>query len=344
MIYLRSESYANEYRVALVPDDIAKLVSKGYTVVVESAPSTRIFPDSAYSSVGALVTTEKWYSYGFAQGLFAPGTGQFIIGLKQLEGLDKLCSHTHIYFSHSYKGQKESEEVLSAFFRGGSILYDLEYFRKPDGSRTLAFGKYAGMVGAALGLLQTYRRKSRLGDICNLKPWKSFEDMMGEVRGRNIDSKILIIGNGRCSNGVQTVLKDVGCDFDVVGREGVKNIYEYDSVFNCIALSVESTSVWMRKGDETLKDILVVDISCDYTKPNNPFAIYSEGTTAEKPVLHVSEHISVIAIDNLPSLLPSESSVEFSGLLTDLLLRYGDACWRDNLAVYKQQISQILPV
>lgn len=341
MIYLRSESYANEYRVALVPDDIAKLVSKGFSVVVESsAPAPRIFPDSAYSSAGALVTTEKWYSYGFAQGLFAPGTGQFVIGLKELDGLDKLSSHTHIYFSHSYKGQKGAEEVLSAFFRGGSILYDLEYFRNPDGSRVLAFGKYAGMVGAALGLLQMKRKE----DICNLKPWKSLDDMMGEVGVSHNDSKILIIGNGRCSSGVQTVLKDVGCDFDVVGREGVENIYEYDIVFNCIALSVESTDVWMRKGDTILKDILVVDISCDYMKPNNPLAIYSEGTSMETPVLHVTDRISVIAIDNLPSLLPVEASVEFSGLLTGLLLRYGDRCWKDNLAVYKQQISRFFPL
>jgi saccharopine dehydrogenase (NAD+, L-lysine-forming) len=73
-----------------------------------------------------------------------------------------------------------------------------------------------------------------------------------------------------------------------------------------------------------------VDISCDYSKLNNPIQLYSAATTWKKPVYKPSEHISIIAIENLPSLLPRESSIHFSKQLTRLLLENDEDIWQSN--------------
>ena len=67
---------------------------------------------------------------------------------------------------------------------------------------------------------------------------------------------------------------------------------------------------------------VVGDISCDPDSSFNPIPIYSSATNWEHPVIRVSDSnkLDVMAIDNLPSLLPYESSIDFSRQLIPLLL------------------------
>jgi len=311
IIYLRSETYPNETRSALVPEDITRLISSGFKVYVEE--SNRIFPDSDFEKAGAILTKEPWYSQ----------PSDLIIGLKELSNLDKLNHHTHIYFSHSFKGQKGSQEILDAFYKSNSRLYDLEYFCR-GGKRVLAFGFYAGLAGAVLGLRQHYNSVMGLPDLSDLKPWDSMNEMLEFCKHAN--PRIGIIGNGRCSAGVQHILKIAGLPFDLLNREDPITL-SYDIFFNCILLSEDYDKVWIN--DSHTKNLLIVDISCDYTKKNNPIPIYKNGTTWSHPVLRVSDHVSVIAIDNLPSLLPADSSREFSRDLTALLLNLEDPAWAE---------------
>lgn len=321
LIYLRAETYANETRSPLSPDDVKLLIANGFRVWIQSSV-TRVFANSEFEDVGATITELKWY---------AMGSDVLIVGLKELPNLDKLQNHTHIYFSHSYRGQINGPIILDAFSKSDSILYDLEYFLNSDGTRALAFGFYAGLVGGVLGLRQNYNRKMGLGDICDLKPWDSLEDMMDFPRDSS-PPRCAIIGNGRTSQGVQHVLRGCAILHEVIRRGAIVNAYDYDIIFNCINLEEAHEGAWVEPGHT--KDLLIVDISCDYTKPNNPFPIYKEATTWSRPVFHYSDAVSIIAIDNLPSLLPRDSSAHFSKLLTGLLLQFGNASWIRNLAAF----------
>lgn len=314
-IYLRAETYQNECRSPLAPEDVSKLIKNGFTVLVEKS-NKRVFSDSEYKNAGAVLTSDTWFQQG-------PCT--LIVGLKELANLDKLQNHTHIYFSHSFKKQKESKYIIDAFKKTESTIYDLEYFRKSNGTRSLAFGFYAGLVGAILGLKQLYNRNNKLDDIENLQPWSSIDKMYEFC----IVSPcfIAVIGNGRCSKGVQQVLQRFNINYDLIDKEQTVVPYNYDIIFNCITLDETYNKVWLSPEYTHKKPLLVVDISCDYTKHNNPIKIYSEATNWIKPVFNYNKYISVIAIENLPSLLPRESSTEFSHLLTDLILNYGNCEW-----------------
>jgi saccharopine dehydrogenase (NAD+, L-lysine-forming) len=327
IIYLRAETYKNEYRVPLVPDDIKTLISHGHTIHVESSSRYRIFADSDYALIGAKITESPWWEQS---------SDTLIIGLKALDNLDKLNKHTHVYFSHSYRGQTNAKTILSAFAQSGSILYDLEYFHTPAGKRVLAFGLYAGQVGAILGLTQHYNRSHEKADIQDLKPWLSRGEMLESCKPA--EPRILIIGGGRCAQGVKDILDEKCISYTQIDKDVFPNISAYDIVFNCILLDPRYNNVWIKSTDIITKPLLIVDISCDYSKLNNPIAIYKEGTTFEAPVFNYNQYISIIAIDNLPSLLPRDSSSEFSNRLSDLLLSYDDSCWKANLATYYDKI------
>ena len=68
---------------------------------------------------------------------------------------------------------------------------------------------------------------------------------------------------------------------------------------------------------------IIADISCE-TSGYNPLPIYHSVTTHDKPThqININNHgLDILAIDNLPSLLPSESSTDFSAQLLPYLLQ-----------------------
>ena len=64
------------------------------------------------------------------------------------------------------------------------------------------------------------------------------------------------------------------------------------------------------------------DIACDPDSDYNPVPVYDRATTWEAPALRVAEAppLDIMAIDNLPSLLPLESAQDFAAQLLPSLL------------------------
>jgi alanine dehydrogenase len=336
-IYIRSETLLNEHRTPIVPKDIIRLLSN-YSVYIESSDQ-RIFSDKEY--IGCIVTTEKWYSP-----IINNNTPLLIIGLKELKDMDKLDNHSHIYFSHSFKAQSNSESIINSFKSSKSTLYDLEYFTDINGKRLLTFSYFAGIAGGMLGILQYYSKRN----ISHLTSWKSFEEMLDCMSPylEDLDEykpNVLIIGNGLSASGVKSILKTFDISFDVIGRKESNATYsKYDIVYNCIKLDEGSTQSFF--DEENVKDIsqplLIVDISCDAGKKNNPISIYDKDTTWENPVFTYpkNNNINIIAISNLPSLLPKESSEHFSEKLTDLLLDPKNIGWINSIRAYESAANK----
>ena len=327
-IYLRNEQSINEKRTPIVPSDIKKLINEGYLIYVQSS-THRIYTDEEYQNEGAIITNEPWYLRKFNNFL--------IIGLKELDYLNMLNNHIHLYFSHSYQNQTGSKEILTSFVNSNSILYDFEYLLDEKNNRLITFGYYAGVCGCVLGLMQ-YIKKINDKNIKNLNYWENEKQMYDEINTiNNIFSDIVssepvlptigIIGpNGNTGSGVVEVLQRYNIPFDKIYRKK-NNLLQYDILFNCIKLNNGSKEIWFDK--KTLeennilgKKIIIVDISCDYSKKNNPINIYNTPTTWENPVHNINIDdifFDIIAIDNLPSLLPFESSNYFSNKLYELL-------------------------
>ncbi len=334
-IFLRKEVYPNEFRCPIVPNDVKNLKANGFEVIVQSS-NLRCFSDLEFEQAGATITDKHW--------MYWPNS--LIIGLKELDNIEKLNSHTHIYFSHTFKNQTGSKIILDLFAKSKSNLYDLEYFVDSNGKRLLAFGFYAGFIGAGLGLLQ-YGKKIIGQKISELNCWKSSQELISQIQTLNIpsDLKICIIGSsGRCGTGAKALLNKIGLDYVELQTQDLKlNLESYDIVINCINLT-KNIGTWYDSSTHFNKHTVIVDVSCDYTNPNNPIKIYDNKTTWKEPVFTYNEFVDIIAIDNLPSLLPYESSTEFSGLLTNLLTQYEqdqNKYWENNLQTFKKIILSL---
>ena len=153
--------------------------------------------------------------------------------------------------------------------------------------------------------------------------------------------KVAVIGSdGRCGSGVKKILDTLGINYTPFTKsDRIERLEEYDIVYKCIILDVSYSHIWFDKATHFTKPIVIVDISCDYSKKNNPIKLYSEATTWNQPVFKYNDFVDIIAIDNLPSMLPKESSDEFSDLCTKLLLSFGTEIWIKCLEKFKVAIE-----
>jgi saccharopine dehydrogenase (NAD+, L-lysine-forming) len=339
ILYIRSETIKNEHRTPIVPKDIPLLLSYGYTVYIESAHS-RIYNDSEYSYNGAIVTEKKWWDSLFQNA--------YILGLKEVADIDKLDSHTHVYFSHSYKGQTHAKQLLETFAKNQGTLYDLEYFLDDGNNRVVSFGFYAGVAGCYLGLLQYLHKSTSRKNIPSLHIETFQRDTINAIfdkkRSPLASLHIAIVGGGgNCGKGVISILQTLGAHYDVFGKTSDKStLNTYDIVFNCIKLDPDSNEVWFSNTTEFRTPLLIVDISCDPSQSNNPISIYKEETTWETPVLSYNEFVDIIAISNLPSLLPKESSDYFSSHCVELFADTGSSTWVKNKSIYLKHIEPFI--
>ena len=98
---------------------------------------------------------------------------------------------------------------------------------------------------------------------------------------------------------------------------------------------------------ESQRKLTVIgDIACDPDSDYNPIPIYSAPTTWRKPGLNISSHppLDVMAIDNLPSLLPKESSIDFAEQLFPYLMDFNGKnhfVWQRAKEIFKSKLLEV---
>ncbi len=324
-IWVRAEQRANETRVGLTPDGAAALIKAGYDVTVE-ASDTRAIATQGYADAGcAIAPQNSWPD--------APEDA-IIFGLKELPDDGTPLPHRHIMFGHVYKGQHAGQVLLERFTAGGGTLLDLEYLTNDTGRRVAAFGYWAGFAGAAVSL-KCWAAQQR-GEVAGpVSPYAN-ADVLKDALARELKAAgsapqtALIIGAlGRVGTGAADLCRAMGVavtawDMAETAKGGpFPEILDHDMFFNCI-LAGPTTPVFVTSDAPTAARKLRVigDIACDPDSDYNPVQIYDRATTWAEPALrvHHTPPLDVMAIDNLPSMLPLESSQNFAGQLLPTLL------------------------
>ncbi|CAI9418749.1 saccharopine dehydrogenase [Nocardioides sp. T2.26MG-1] len=323
-VWIRSESRGTERRAPVVPADVRPLLDAGLQVTVE-ASAQRIFPTEEYVAAGASVAAEgSWVD--------APDDA-YVLGIKELPDEPESLRHRHIYFAHAFKGQADARRTLERFVRGGGRLLDIEYLVDESGRRVVAFGYWAGYVGAGLGLLHL------AGSLtAPLAPMARPElDAELERAGRAGADRLLALVTGalgRSGRGAQDALTTAGVPTTRWDRQETQDLHKqallgHDLLVNCVVTHTPTTPfVEPEDLDRERRLRVLADVTCDVTGPTNMLPVNNRITTWEEPVRrlhagdpeHGSAPLDVIAIDNLPSLLPREASESFSADLTPHLL------------------------
>jgi saccharopine dehydrogenase (NAD+, L-lysine-forming) len=326
-LWVRAEQRPNEERVGITPEGVARLIAAGVSVTVEESRQ-RAIPVDVFSAAGAEVAPEgSWTG--------APDDA-IVFGLKELPEDGTPLGHRHIMFGHAYKGQPAGQVLLRRFHAGGGTLYDLEYLVDDAGRRVAAFGYWAGFAGAAVSLMALAAQAG--GGACG--PVATFggrEALVAEVARRLAgvtEARAIVIGAlGRVGTGASDLCTAVGLpvarwDLAETAHGGpFPEILDYEVFLNCI-LARPGCPVFVPASAMTAPRRLRVigDIACDPTSDFSPVKVYDRATDWAAPVLRVAVDppLDVMAIDNLPSLLPRESSEDFAGQLLPSLLALSD--------------------
>ncbi len=325
-LWVRAEARTTERRAPVTPPDVARLVEAGVRVTVEES-AQRVFDLEEYAAAGAEVApTGSWTE--------APDDA-VVLGIKELPDEPAELRHHHVYFAHAFKGQDDAAFTLGRFEAGGGRLSDIEYLTGEDGRRVVAFGYWAGYVGAALAVLHL------AGDLrAPLTPMRR-EDLDEAVRaagrhcGRGVHA--LVTGHrGRSGTGAGDALRlgglqPTGWDRRETGRLDRQDLLDHDLLVNCVLTTVPTAPFFAASDLERARRLrLVSDVTCDVTSETNLLPVNTAITTWDAPVRHFEPvrrdvyPLDVIAIDNLPSLLPREASEGFSADLTPHLLGLAD--------------------
>jgi saccharopine dehydrogenase (NAD+, L-lysine-forming) len=342
-IWLRHEARETERRAPLVPADVGRLVASGLRITVERSPQ-RVFELEEYAEAGAeIVDAGSWVE--------APDDA-YVLGIKELPDGPSSLRHRHVYFAHAFKGQSDAVQTLARFRDGGGRLYDIEYLTDERGRRVVAFGYWAGYVGAALGALR----------LAGTLKWplvptdKPTLDTQLRDAGLPMDTATVVTGaRGRSGTGATDALAVAGLEAQRWDRaesrvRDVSSLLGHDLLVNCVLTKVPTTPfVTTDDLSRTRRLHLISDVTCDVTSATNMLPVNRAVTTWDDPVRRVTDveghWLDVIAIDNLPSLVPREASETFSADLTPHLLGLADhppvGPWRAAADAFDKAIADL---
>ena len=346
-LWVRAEQRPNEERVGLTPEGAAALVQAGLRVTVEQS-SVRAIPLEGYAQAGVQIAYENSWPQAPADAI--------IFGLKELPEDGTPLSHHHIMFGHAYKGQPAGRELLKRFKAGGGTLYDLEYLVNDDGRRVAAFGYWAGYAGAAVAL-KTWAAQQRgalIGPVAKYPGRQALLDDLASEMHAMLRPRAIVIGAlGRVGTGASDLCEALGVtvtkwDMAETASGGpFPEVLQHEIFLNCI-LARPGCPVFVPASAKTESRALTVigDIACDPTSDFSPIKVYDRATDWSAPALRVADvpPLDVTAIDNLPSLLPVESSEDYAAQLLPSLrtLTALDAgVWGRAKAEYDRHIATV---
>lgn len=346
-LWVRAEQRPNEERVGLTPEGAAALVKAGIRVSVEES-SVRAIPIDGYRAAGCEIVAENLWPD-------APRDA-IIFGLKELPEDGTPLVHRHIMFGHAYKGQPAGRDLLRRFKAGGGTLYDLEYLVDEGGRRVAAFGYWAGFAGAAVSL-KCWAAQQRGGIAGPVAKYPSqaalIADLEREMAGMDRPRAIVIGALGRVGTGASDLCAKMGVavtkwDMAETASGGpFPEVLQHEIFLNCI-LARPGCPVFVPASAKTdpRKLTVIGDIACDPTSDFSPIKVYDRATDWAAPALRVAENppLDVTAIDNLPSLMPVESSQDYAAQLLPSLLtlgEFGAGVWGRAKAEYDRHIATV---
>ncbi|WP_190809532.1 NAD(P)-dependent oxidoreductase [Flagellimonas sp. S3867] len=191
---IRERKNPPDRRVVLSPTECQNVLSNfpQAQIVVESSP-IRVFTNQEYKDMGISVTKNI-------------EDCDVMLGVKEVPIDALIPNKKYFFFSHTIKKQPYNRTLLKAVLDKNIELYDHEVITNAKGQRLVAFGRYAGIVGAYNGV-RAYGLKF---DMFNLPKAETLRDQqaliseLNKVKLPNI--KILLTGRGRVGNGSREML------------------------------------------------------------------------------------------------------------------------------------------
>lgn len=195
---IRERKNPPDRRVVLSPEACLKVQKNNAkaAIVVEPSP-IRTFKDAEYSGLGIEVADRMLDC-------------DVLLGVKEVP-IDDLIPHKkYFFFSHTIKKQPYNRKLLKAILENHIELYDHEVITNEKGQRLVAFGRYAGIVGAYNGF-RAYGLKHGLYKLPKAETLKDQQALITELKNLKLPIiKIILTGRGRVGSGAHEMLQGMG--------------------------------------------------------------------------------------------------------------------------------------
>jgi hypothetical protein len=192
---LRETKNPPDRRVPLTPPQIVALQELYPNVEFYVQPSdSRCYSDEEYDYLDIPLKEDLHYC-------------DILLGVKEIDKRTFIPEKTYLFFAHVAKKQINHREMFREIVAQRLRLIDFEYLTTDQGQRIVAFGRYAGIVGAYNGL----RARGIKTNKFKLKPayqCRDLEEMWAGLRLIQLKPglKILVTGEGRVANGILETL------------------------------------------------------------------------------------------------------------------------------------------
>jgi len=185
-------------RVALPPDHARKVLQQYPNVeIVAQHSDIRCFSDQDYENAGIRTVASL-------------NDCDVIFGVKEVPLHDLLPEKTYFFFSHTIKKQSYNRALLQDILGKNIRLIDYETLTAKSGKRIIAFGRWAGIVGAYNGIW-TYGQRYNLFNLRRAHECFDLEDLKTEYSKVTLPPiKIVLTGGGRVAKGAIEVLMGMG--------------------------------------------------------------------------------------------------------------------------------------
>ncbi|MBL7779552.1 MAG: alanine dehydrogenase [Chitinophagales bacterium] len=194
---LREEKHPIDNRAPLTPSQCRTLMEEHSNLWVAVQPSKhRCYTDDEYHNQGILLREDL-------------SDCDILLGVKEIPAQLFIPNKTYFIFSHTIKKQPHNKKLLQEALRKKIRLIDWECLKDENSKRIIAFGRWAGIVGAYNGIRTTGLRLQGQQHF-QLRPMYqclNFAETQKEFSKVNLPPiKIVLTGTGRVSNGAAFLL------------------------------------------------------------------------------------------------------------------------------------------
>lgn len=196
---IREGKLPADRRVPITPAQCREVSFRFPQIDIAVQRSTvRAFSDAEYEAEGVRLTDDL-------------SDRDLIIGVKEVPTDMLIPGKAYLFFSHTIKQQAHNRNLMRAVVEKGITLIDHELLTDQHGDRVLAFGYWAGVVGAYNG----FRAWQLAHGGPPLKPAHECHDLEELERHLHAfplpkDLRIVMTGGGRVGKGAMGVLERAG--------------------------------------------------------------------------------------------------------------------------------------
>jgi saccharopine dehydrogenase (NAD+, L-lysine forming) len=185
-------------RVPFTPKQVQEILQRfpDVSIACQKSPH-RCFKDEEYEAVGVTVKEDL-------------SDCDVLMGIKEVPIDNLIAEKTYLFFSHTIKKQPYNKTLLQEILKKKIRLIDYEVLKDTQGNRLVAFGRYAGIVGAYNGLW-TYGKRYNAFSLRRAFECFDVNDLKLELRKVVLPPvKIILTGAGRVGKGSMETLDSAG--------------------------------------------------------------------------------------------------------------------------------------